>query len=89
MFGVEVNCCLMDELLPAGSTPYDIAVEPIRKLMGIEDPEDERVCTKYYTYWSIIHGLVSINITRKGTTDEMNRQILKDAITGITRSLTR
>jgi AcrR family transcriptional regulator len=89
MFGVEVNCCLMDELLPPGSTPYDIAVEPILKLMGIDDPEDERVCTKYYTYWSIIHGLVSINIVRKGTTDEINRQILKDAISGITRSLTR
>src|SRR5580693_4926258 len=84
---IEAICCLMDELLPAGSTPYDIAVEPIRKIMGIEDPEDERVCTKYYTYWSIIHGLISINITRKGTTDEMNRQILRDAITGITRSL--
>ena len=89
MFGVEVNCCVMDKLLPAGSTPYDIAVEPIRKIMGIEDPEDARVCTKYYTYWSIIHGLISINIVRKGTTDEINRQILKDAISGITRSLTR
>jgi AcrR family transcriptional regulator len=89
MFGIEVNCCLMDELLPAGETPYDIATEPIRKLMGIEDPEDTRVCTKYYTYWSIIHGLISINIVRKGTTDEINRQILKDAIGGITRSLTR
>jgi AcrR family transcriptional regulator len=89
MFGVEVNCCLMDELLPAGTTPYDIAVGPILKIMGIEDPEDERVCTKYYTYWSIIHGLVSINIVRKGATDEINRQILKDAISGITRSLKR
>ena len=89
MFGVQVKCCLMDELLPGGGTPYDIAVQPIMKLMGIEDPEDERVCTKYYTYWSIIHGLVSINIVRKGSTDEINRQILKDAITGITRSLTR
>jgi AcrR family transcriptional regulator len=89
MFGIEVNCCRMDELLPAGSTPYDIAIEPIRKIMGIEDPEDDRVCTKYYTYWSIIHGLISINIVRKGTTDEINRQILKDAISGITRSLKR
>jgi len=87
MFGVEMNCCIMTELLPAGSTPYDIAVDPIMKLMGIEDPEDDRVCTKYYTYWSIIHGLVSINIVRKGATDEINRQILKDAITGVTRSL--
>jgi AcrR family transcriptional regulator len=89
MFGIEVNCCLMDELLPAGPTPYDIAVEPIQKIMGIENREDERVCTKYYTYWSIIHGLVSINIVRKGATDEINRQILKDAISGITRSLTQ
>jgi AcrR family transcriptional regulator len=88
MFGVEVNCCIMDELMPAGTTPYDIAVAPIMKLMGIENPEDDRVCTKYYTYWSIIHGLISINIVRKGTTDEINRQILRDAITGITRSLT-
>ncbi len=88
MFGVEVNCCIMDELLPQGSTPYDIAAAPIAELMGISDTEDDKVCTKYYTYWSIIHGLISINITRKGTTDEINRQILKDAITGITRSLT-
>jgi AcrR family transcriptional regulator len=87
MFGVEVNCCIMDELLPAGTTPYDIAAEPIAKMMGIGNPDDDRVCTKYYTYWSIIHGLISINIVRKGTSDEINRQILKDAITGITRSL--
>jgi AcrR family transcriptional regulator len=87
MFGVEVNCCIMDELLPPGSTPYDIAAGPIAELMGIENLEDDRVCTKYYTYWSIIHGLISINIVRKGTSEEINRQILKDAITGITRSL--
>jgi AcrR family transcriptional regulator len=87
MFGVEMNCCIMDEILPPGSTPYDIAAGPIAQLMGIDDPEDDRVCTKYYTYWSIIHGLVSINIVRKGTSDEINRQILKDAISGITRSL--
>ena len=89
MFGVEVNCCVMDELLPSGFTPYDIAARPIAEMMGISDPDDPRVCTKYYTYWSIIHGLISINIVRKGASDEMNRQILRDAITGITRSLTR
>lgn len=88
MFGVEVNCCLMDEMFPTGTTPYDIAARPIAVMMGIDDLEDDRVCTKYYTYWSIIHGLISINIVRKGTSDEINRQILRDAITGITRSLT-
>jgi len=89
MFGVEVNCCMMDALLPPGATPYDIAARPIAEMMGVSDQDDDRVCTKYYTYWSIIHGLISINIVRKGTSDEINRQILRDAITGITRSLTR
>ena len=89
MFGVEMNCCMMDEILPAGSTPYDIAAAPIAELMCISNPEDDLVCTKFYTYWSIIHGLISINIVRKGASDEINRQILKDAIAGITRSLTR
>lgn len=87
MFGVQVNCCVIEDLLPLESTPYGIATVPIMQLMGIGDPEDDRVCTKYYTYWSIVHGLVSINIVRKGASDEINRQILKDAITGITRSL--
>jgi AcrR family transcriptional regulator len=87
MFGIQMNCCLMDDILPTGSTPYDIAAGPIAALMGIADPDSDLVCTKYYTYWSIVHGLVSINIVRKGGSDEMNRQILKDAITGITRSL--
>jgi len=44
---------------------------------------------KYYTYWSIIHGLISINLVRPDgrTTDELNQQILKDAIKGITLSI--
>ena len=88
MFGVEVNCCVMENLIDYESTPYAIATQPIMELMGISDPDDDRVCTKYYTYWSIIHGLISINIVRKGASDEINRQILMDAITGITRSLT-
>ena len=88
MFGVEVNCCVIEMMLPEDSSPYEIATKPIMQLMGIDTSDDDRVCTKYYTYWSIVHGLISINIVRKGTTDEINRQILKDAISGITRSLT-
>jgi AcrR family transcriptional regulator len=87
MFGVQINCCVIENMLPFGSTPYAIATAPILELMGIEDPDDDRVCTKYYTYWSIVHGLVSINIVRKGASDEINRQVLKEAISGLTRSL--
>ncbi len=56
-----------------------------------EDPEDERICTKYYTFWSVGHGLITINminIVRRGTSDEINKHILQDAITAIIKSLT-
>ena len=87
MFGVQVNCCVLENMMPMESTPYGIATGPIMELMGLTDPDDEQVCTKYYTYWSIIHGLISINLVRKGASDEINRQVLRDAISGITRSL--
>ncbi len=88
MFGVGTNCCLMDEFLPDGDNPYDIAAAPIAQIMGIADLEDHEVCTKYYTYWSIIHGLISINLTDRGTTDDITQRVLSDAINGITLSLT-
>lgn len=56
----------------------------------IKKPVSENdICMKYYTYWSIIHGLISINLVRPNgrTTDELNQQILKDAIKGITLSI--
>jgi AcrR family transcriptional regulator len=87
MFGVEVSCCMMDTIIDYESTPYAIATKPIMEMMGMDDPDNDRICTKYHTYWSIIHGLVSINIVRKGASDQVTRQVLMDAITGITRSL--
>jgi predicted RNase H-like HicB family nuclease len=80
---------------------YSLALSYIKDLesSGIkipEQPETEKkpvseddICMKYYTYWSIIHGLISINLVRPNgrTTDELNQQILKDAIKGITLSI--
>jgi hypothetical protein len=55
--------------------------------MHIEDLESDLICTKYYTFWSVVHGLISINILSRGSSDEINRQVLMDAITGIIRSI--
>ncbi len=48
---------------------------------------------KVRSFWSMIHGLVSINLlapphTHGVTKDQMNRMILKDFITGFIRGLT-
>jgi AcrR family transcriptional regulator len=87
MFGVDVNCCELAKILPESEAPADMISEVIVELMAPRLPTEDEVCTRYYTFWSVIHGLISINIVRKGRSDEINQEILKLAIDGIIRSI--
>lgn len=84
MFGVSTNCsCELVNNLPEANIPYTLFSEVIGELMQIDDLDSDAICTKYYTFWSVVHGLISINILSRGSSDEINRQVLKDAIGGI------
>lgn len=85
MFGVNTNCCEMAKIIPEAETPYDLIAEVIEKIMN--KPTEDEVCTKYFTFWSVIHGLISINLVNRGRSDRMNHEVLKTAINGIIRSL--
>jgi AcrR family transcriptional regulator len=90
MFGVEMNCCCdLVETLPESQNPFTQFSEVIVDLMDIENPSKDIICLKYYTFWSVVHGLISINILRRGYSDEMNRQVLRDAIGTIIKSIER
>jgi AcrR family transcriptional regulator len=87
MFGIEVNCCVFDNKIPEAEVPADMIYEVIEKLMGVENPPEDLVCKRYYTFWSIVHGLISINLVRQAVPDGISEQVLKDAISGIIRSI--
>jgi len=74
--------------LPEAEMPWNIISSSIGELMHINDMDSDIICTKYYTFWSVVHGLVSINLLNRGNSDDINRQVLRDAITGIIRSIT-
>ena len=86
-FGVDMICCEMTKSMPEAEAARKLIYANIIAIMDEEHPSDEKVCRKYYTFWSIIHGLIAINLTRKGTNDEMNQHILKDAINGIIKAI--
>lgn len=89
MFGITTSCaCKMVNDLPEAQLPWDIITGSIGELMNIADMDSDIICTKYYTFWSVVHGLVSINLLDRGDSDKINRQVLRDAITGIIRSIT-
>lgn len=84
MFGVEMTCCMMK--VPEAELQYDLFLEAIGNVMkGYAVPDV--VKQKYFTFFSVVHGLVSINIVGDGLGREMNTQILKDAIGGVIRSI--
>ena len=87
MFGIEINCCAWDNSIPEASVPADMIWEVISKLTGLENPPEDLICKRYYTFWSVVHGLISINLIRQGVPDGINEEVLKDAIAGIIRTI--
>lgn len=86
MFGVLMNCCATSDC-PELKGPNDLVNELISQITTDTEGPESDMCRWYYTYWSIVHGLVSINLTNRGTSDQLNRRILKDAIRGITKAI--
>jgi AcrR family transcriptional regulator len=89
MYGVDMVCCTVKNSLAEAENVGNMLAEVIESLFVKKPVSDDDICMKYYTYWSIIHGLISINLVRPNgrTTDDINQQILKDAIKGITLSI--
>ncbi len=83
MYGVQMTCC--QQSTPESDAPYDIICSSIAELMGEADADSDIIMQKYFTFFSVIHGLISINMLSGGLSDEINKQILKDAISGIIR----
>jgi len=84
MFGVEMACCMMK--VSEAELQYNLFLESIEKVIP-GYPAPDVVKQKYFTFFSVVHGLVSINIVGDGLDRDMNTQILKDAIGGIIKSI--
>jgi len=85
MFGVEMTCCM--QRVPEAEAPFQLFTEAIAKLMKEQKPTDDVIKQKYFTFFSVIHGLISINMVGNGLASSINNQILKDAIGGIIKSI--
>lgn len=83
MYGVEMTCCAQRNT--DTDAPYVLITNVIAEIMGDKNPVPEVIKQKYFTFFSVIHGLISINIVGNGLSDQINKQILKDAISGIIR----
>lgn len=76
MFGVEMVSCEPQQTFLEADKGYRMFAATIAELIGQQtDYASQELSRKFYTFWSVIHGLVSINMVRRRNSDELNRQI--------------
>jgi len=86
MFGVQMNCCAGQ--CDTADSPYKLFTGVISEVMKDAKPTEEVIKQKYFLFFSVIHGLISINIVNQNQAlENINNQILKDAISGIIHTL--
>lgn len=90
MFGLGIPTCDTANHIAELRLFSDFVRHPIEQLLATGPNADADPYLKFRTFWSILHGLVSIQMIdgQSSKTDNYCQLILQDAITGFIKSLT-
>ncbi|MGZ8510705.1 MAG: TetR/AcrR family transcriptional regulator [Chitinophagaceae bacterium] len=89
MFGIGIACCETDKCIPEESLFRNLVMEPINAILAKnKNKKGVNACLKYHTFWSVMHGLISIKMmSYSEIADELNKMVLDDAIEGFIKNL--
>ena len=87
MYGVQMSCGVNENPCADIMAPATMFRNKIEELVPADKRTKEYIDRRYYTFWSVVHGLISINMTKQLTSEDINRQVLKDAIGGIINAI--
>lgn len=89
MYGLGMPTCDMVRQVPEVGKFSHIMHGTIKDLIATSKDQKVDSFLKYLTYWSMLHGLVSINLTgRSDAPKKLNQLVLNDAIKGFIRNIT-
>ncbi|QCR22455.1 TetR/AcrR family transcriptional regulator [Pontibacter sp. SGAir0037] len=88
MYGLGIPSCEKVNQINELATFSELVLEPIHGLIASGNSPDTDPFLKLHTFWSMLHGLVSINMmgAEEGRED-MNQMVLKDFIRGFISSM--
>jgi AcrR family transcriptional regulator len=88
MFSLGMQGCEMEKCIPEQTVFRILVMTPIEEIIKRNKNNRANACLKYHTYWSIMHGLVSIKMVAD-TEDviQLNKMVLDDAIAGFIKNL--
>ncbi len=86
MFGLGIPSCQKAKEIEEIAKFSNIVIIELRKVMNAS--EDQRVILKFHTFWSILHGLTSINMVNlTAAPSELQQHILLDAVQGFINNI--
>jgi AcrR family transcriptional regulator len=88
MYGVGMASCV-EEKCNGDKEGFDYFImQSITAALEKNKQPAENACLKYHTFWSILHGLVSIKIMGNSpVSGELNKMVLHDAVNGFIKNL--
>lgn len=87
MFSLGISC-EMEKCIPQQSVFRELVQEPIEKILKQNKKTEINSCLKYHTFWSVMHGLISIKMLGNTEIDEeLNKMVLDDAVSGLIKNL--
>jgi|SRR6266487_37238 len=88
MFGLGMAGCEIEKCFPERIGFRNLVMEPITTIISKSKNPGANPCLKYYTFWSILHGLISIKSMRnQNDSEEVNKLVMDDAIAGFIKNL--
>ena len=88
MFGLGIPRCEEVSKVTEMKQFSDVLIGVIQEAISTSTNPQIDAFLKFHTYWSILHGLVSIQlIDGKATTNPWSQLVLKDAIDGFIKAL--
>lgn len=87
MYGMGMAGCEIEKCFPERSEFRVMVMNPIKSLIAKGKNPNDNPFMKYFTFWSILHGLISIRNLDTKVSEHVNKIVMEDAITGFIKNL--
>jgi len=88
MFSLGMASCEMGGCNQEKEAFSDVIMEPIEEILAKNKKKVSMSCMKYHTFWSVLHGLISIKMMESSVADdELNKMVMEDAVNGLINNL--
>ena len=87
MYGMGMAGCEIEKCFPERADFRVMVMEPIKALIAKGSNPNDNPFLKYFTFWSILHGLISIRNLDANVSENVNKLVMDDAIAGFIKNL--